>query len=123
MIFVDTSALVDSLCGERQSSEKLLGLIGSGEQIAISAAVLYEWLRGARKREELLDQERLFPREKSVPFGSSEAAIAADLYKRIRGARGREMDLAIAATALVRNAALWTLNSQDFADIPGLQLV
>ena len=34
----------------------------------------------------------------------------------------QEMDLAIAACAIVREAALWTLNPGDFKDIPGLRL-
>lgn len=32
------------------------------------------------------------------------------------------MDLAIAACALEHGAALWTLNRDDFADIPDLRL-
>ena len=36
--------------------------------------------------------------------------------------RGREIDLAIAATAIAQNASLWTLNSEDFRDIDGLSL-
>jgi predicted nucleic acid-binding protein len=32
------------------------------------------------------------------------------------------MDLAIAACALAHDAALWTLNPNDFADIPDLSL-
>ena len=36
---------------------------------------------------------------------------------------GREMDIAIAACAIVNAASLWTLNPGDFPDIPGLTLV
>lgn len=68
-------------------------------------------------------QEELFPRDQAVAFGSAEASLAADLYRKVRFARGREIDLAIAATALTRDAALWALNRQDFRDIPGLRLV
>ncbi|HTT61316.1 MAG TPA: hypothetical protein VMG35_05730 [Bryobacteraceae bacterium] len=39
-----------------------------------------------------------------------------------RRARGREVDLAIAACALTREAALWTLHTADFEDIPDLHL-
>jgi predicted nucleic acid-binding protein len=42
--------------------------------------------------------------------------------EKLRG-RGREIDPAIAAVAIVREAGLWTLNTADFKDIPGLQLV
>lgn len=49
--------------------------------------------------------------------------MACRLYGSVRRARGREMDLAIAAHALVAGAALWTLDPKDFADVPGLRLV
>jgi predicted nucleic acid-binding protein len=45
------------------------------------------------------------------------------LYRKVPRPRGREIDLAIAACALTQDAALWTLNPSDFADIPGLELV
>jgi predicted nucleic acid-binding protein len=32
------------------------------------------------------------------------------------------MDIAIAACALERGARLWTLNPDDFRDLPGLEL-
>ena len=123
MIFIDTSALVDSLTGERRSGPKLRRFIDAGEPIAVSAVVLYEWLRGPRTDDELLEQEEIFPRDRSIPFGAAEARRAADLFKRVPRARTKEIDLAIAATALVRDASLWTLNRVDFEDIPGLKLV
>ena len=64
----------------------------------------------------------LLPREAAVPFGPEEAAWAARLYSEIARARGREIDLAIAAGALVHHARLWTLNVEDFKDIPGLEM-
>ncbi len=55
-------------------------------------------------------------------FGPDDAATAADLYRTIRRPRGREVDLAIAACAITRDACLWTLNRDDFKDIPGLKV-
>jgi len=46
-----------------------------------------------------------------------------NLYRKVRRPRGREIDLAIAATAILRDAALWTLNRDDFRDIESLPLV
>ena len=40
----------------------------------------------------------------------------------VTAARSREIDLAIAATAISRDIPLWTLNRRDFEDIPGLRL-
>ena len=84
--------------------------------------MLYEWLRGPRRPEELRAQEALFPGGEAAIFGRPEAALAAELYRLVGRPRGRELDLAIAATAIVHEAALWTLNTQDFADIPRLRL-
>jgi predicted nucleic acid-binding protein len=122
MIVVDTSILIDALTGAKHSAAALRQNIERGERMLIPAIVLYEWLRGPRRREELAAQEALFPTAASVPFGSQEAVRASALYKAVRRPRGREIDLAIAAHAIVKDAELWTLNTGDFRDIPGLRL-
>lgn len=88
----------------------------------LSALVLFEWRRGPRTPEELAFQEALFPQLRIVGFGSAAARIAADVYRQLRRPRSREIDIAIAACAIEDDAALWTLNPQDFRDIPGLRL-
>jgi len=123
MIHLDTSVLVDALTGPKRSAARLRALIEQGERIGMSTLVLYEWRRGPRTREELRAQEALFPGADAVPFATKEAELAADAYRKIRRPRGREIDLAIAACAIVHGAALWTLNRADFADILGLGLV
>ncbi|MGH9316955.1 MAG: type II toxin-antitoxin system VapC family toxin [Thermoanaerobaculia bacterium] len=122
MILLDTSVLIDSLTSPGRSAASLRRAIADGERILVPTLVLYEWLRGPRRPEELAAQEALFPRESAVPFAAAEAALAAGLYARLRKARGREIDLALAACALVRNATLWTLNTEDFDDIPDLEV-
>jgi predicted nucleic acid-binding protein len=123
MIHLDTSALVDSLTGKRRSEPRLRQLIENSERVHLTALVLYEWRRGPRSQEEFQDQEDLFPESEILPFTTREAAIAADLYRSVKKGRGREIDLAIAACAIAHNAALWTLNREDFQDIPDLRLV
>jgi predicted nucleic acid-binding protein len=123
MIHLDTSALVDALSGPKRQAARLRALIEQGERVTFSTLVLYEWLRGPRKREELAAQEALFPREAAVQFGPAEAALAAAWYRAIPRARGREIDLAIAACAATHDAALWTLNRDDFRDVPKVSLL
>ena len=84
--------------------------------------MLYEWLRGPRTIIELRVQEDLFPRGQAVPFDAEAAARAAALHVRLPRPRGRDFDLAIAACALVDDAALWTLDLDDFRDVPDLKL-
>ena len=120
MIVLDTSVLVDALSGPRRSAPALRRAIHQGERLLLPSLVLYEWLRGPRRPEELAAQEALFPASAALPFGPPEAVRAAQLYLALPRARGREIDLAIAACALTLGARLWTLNPRDFRDLPGL---
>lgn len=122
MIHLDTSVLVDALTGPKRSAPSLRRAIERGERVLLSTIVLYEWLRGPRQPAALIAQEALFPRETAIPFGIDEASIAADLYRRVKRARGREIDITVAACAIAQNAALWTLNVDDFRDITPLTL-
>ncbi len=122
MIHLDTSTLVDSLTGPKRSAPRLRSWIEGGERLALSSPVLYEWLRGPRLPEELSLQEGLFPSGEAVMFGPREAALAAQLCRGLPRSRTRAMDLAVAACALAHEATLWTLNPEDFRDVPGLRL-
>jgi predicted nucleic acid-binding protein len=123
MIHLDTSVLIGAFSGAKPLAHRLRQLIVSAERISFSTLVLYEWRRGPRIPEQIDAQETLFPSGEAVPFGPSEAFLAADLYKQAKRARGREIDIAIAACAIVHEAELWTVNPADFKDIPSLKLL
>ena len=122
MIQLDTSLLIDALVGPRSSADALRRTIDHGEPIALSSIALYEWLRGPRTAAELAMQEDMVPRDRLIPFGHREAEVAALLYRTLKRTRARDIDLAIAACALTHGSALWTLNADDFRDIPDLIL-
>ena len=122
MILLDTSVLVEGVGAGGRLRRALRDAVARGERLALSSLVLYEWLRGPRIPEELALQEVLLPSAGALAFGPVEAKLSTDLYRRVRRPRGREVDLAIAATALVWDATVWTLNGADFADIPGLEV-
>jgi predicted nucleic acid-binding protein len=122
VIFLDTSALVDALSGSRRAASALREALENGERVRIPSIVLFEWLRGPRRSQEIAAQEALFPSSAAIAFGPVEAAKAAALYRRVaKSARGREIDIAIAACAICHDATLWTFNMRDFRDIPGLR--
>lgn len=123
MIHLDTSALIAALSGSRRDMRVLRQFVADGERLGVSSIVLFEWWRGPRTDQELDAQEALIPARMASTFGVAEAALAADLYVRLGRPRRREIDLAVAACAIVQRAALWTLNARDFSDIPGLDLV
>src|SRR5215471_3315727 len=56
-----------------------------------------------------------------TPSGWPRAARRSSRSSSPPRARQREFDLSVAACALTRGAALWTLNAGDFRDIPGLE--
>jgi predicted nucleic acid-binding protein len=120
VILLDTSVLVDSLTGPQRSGPFVRRAIENGQRLITATLVLYEWYRGPRLPEELATQARLFPEGSAIPFGPLEASRAAELYRLVRRPRGREVDLAIAACAITHEATLWTLNLDDFRDVPGL---
>lgn len=122
MVHLDTSVLVDAFTTRGRSARAVRRALDLGEILTFSALVLFEWLRGPRRPEELALVDALFPRADLVSFSEADASRAAELYRAVRRPRGREIDLAIAACALTREAQLWTLNPADFSDIPGLTL-
>jgi predicted nucleic acid-binding protein len=122
VIVLDTSVLVGALTGLKLLGPAIRTALDEGEEILLPALVLYEWLRGPRRSDELALQESLFPASSAIPFDTKDAIVSADVYRAVSRARTREVDLAIAACALVREARLWTLNRADFEDIPGLRL-
>ena len=122
MIHLDTSVLIDALTGPRRSLPTLRGIVADGIRLGVSSLVLYEWRRGPRIDEELALEAVLLGPDSVTGFGEPEARVAADVYRQVRRPRGRELDIAIAACALTQDASLWTLNHDDFHDIPGLHL-
>jgi len=122
MIHLDTSVLIEALTGAKRMAPALRAAIVKGERMGVSTLVLYEWRRGPRLPSELKAQEALLPTDAAVPFDSDAAIRAAHIYQKIPRPRGRELDLAIAACALSHAASFWTLNPDDFGDIPGLEL-
>ena len=122
MILLDTSVLIDALTGTQRSARLVRRAMELDEELTLSSLVLYEWRRGARTGAELDMQEALWPSRDVIVFGPDDAATAAQLYRAVARPRGREIDLAIAACAIQRNAMLWTLNLKDVRDVPGLAL-
>jgi len=123
MTHLDTSVLINAFSGAKSLAPRLRQLLDSGERIFLSTLVLFEWRRGPRIPEQIDAQEALFPSSEAIAFGSPEALLAADVYQKIKRPRGREIDIAIAACAIVHEAHLWTVNPADFKDIPNLKLL
>src|SRR4051812_45064322 len=106
MIHLDTSVLIDALSGRKLLASRLGQLLDNGERMFLSTIVLFEWRRGPRIPAQIDAQEALFPSSECIPLGSAEALLSADLYRIVKRPRGREIDIAIAACAIVHEAQL-----------------
>ena len=112
-VHLDTSLLVHATSSiERR--RRLDAAAERGDRLFLSTITLYEWLRGPRTATELTFVDALFPESEQIVFGLDAARAAARVH--------RAGDIAIAGCAIVHEAALWTLNPDDFRDIPGLML-
>jgi predicted nucleic acid-binding protein len=116
VVVLDTSVLVESLTGSKAAFPALRRTIDSGEILLVPALVVYEWRRGPRLAEELAVEQMLFPEELYIPFSVAEGELSAKLYRSVSRPHSREIDIAIAACAIVREAELWTVNPADFPD-------
>jgi predicted nucleic acid-binding protein len=122
LVHLDTSVMIDAFTGPRHSLRHVAAATRAGHVLAYSALVQYEWLRGPRTSAEVEAVREFFGEHGVVPFGEREAGTAASLYRAVKRPRQRQADLAIAACALEHGAQLWSLNSGDFTDVPGLRL-
>jgi len=122
LIHLDTSVMVDAFTGPRRSLRHVESATAAGHVLAYCAVVEYDWLRGPRTSNETEAVRRFFGARAVVPFGEPEAATASALYRGVKRARQRQADLVVAACAIEHGARLWTLNVEDFDDVPGLTL-
>lgn len=122
MILLDTSVLVEGLGAGGRLREALRNAIASRHRLAVPTLVLYAWLRGPRLPEELVS-----------PGGALSLGTGARLRPRGGGPRRRTVPLPPQAPGprggpghrrdpLDWRARLWTLNPDDFRDVPGLEL-
>lgn len=124
---VDTDWLIDVLHGQAAAVQTLVDLAADGLAVShLSYAELYEGAYYARTPEAdiaalttLLDGMELLPT--TLPIMQRFAVVRGGLSAHLRRQLG-DIDLIIAATALVHNLTLVTRNLKDFQHVPGLRL-
>lgn len=126
MVILDTDVIIDHLRQIGGKETRLTAIVKDlpKEKLALSVLSVQELYEGqitkdSKKEEYLLatiSPLRILPYTYEVAKLAGQ--IARDLEKPIELA-----DAAIAATAIVNGAQLFTLNKKDFRDINGLELV
>jgi predicted nucleic acid-binding protein len=87
--------------------------LASGESLAASAIAWSEFLNGPVTSSEANQVEAVL-QSQIISFGKAEAALAADLFNKTGRRRGSRFDCLIAATAILHQAELATINQADF---------
>ena len=119
---LDTSVAVDHLRGAPAAFALLRRVLDDGEAVVASEVVRFELLAGVRD-DERDDLERFFSALSWVAVDESVTRTAGLLARQYRRSHGGidDADYLIAATSIVLEAQLLTLNVRHFPMITGLQ--
>ena len=119
-VLVDTSILIDILRGRRDS---ILKGKDDNTDFAISVVTYMELLQGSRDKDEATKIEKIREVCRLIHLDLQISEQSLSLIKKYSLSHRLQIpDALIAATALMLNIPLLTLNKKDFHYISGLQL-
>ena len=120
---VDTSIFIDFLRA-KDKTKTVLFQIPDETHIYISSVTLYELLMGAYSPDKVNDIKILTEDLPVLPFNEDVAHKAAEIYHQLRQVNKmiEFRDIFIAATALVYNLPVKTLNKKHFSRVSGLSV-
>jgi predicted nucleic acid-binding protein len=113
MIHLDTNYLIGLLVQGSPQAIDTDGWLAAGKELAASALAWTEFLNGPVTALEVSRAYNVL-QSRVVPFGHQEAALAAELFNKTGRRRGTRFDCLIAATAVIAQAELATVNQNDF---------
>lgn len=122
-VHLDTDFLIHALAEAGAPRRRLIELAESNQIIEMSAIAWYEFSRGPRTPEQLAVGRAFFGENGVIPFSEQLAAAAGEVFRQLGSPRRRAADVAIGVTAAMRGATLLSLNTRDFAGIPGLSVL
>jgi predicted nucleic acid-binding protein len=123
MIHLDTNYLIGLAVAGSPEAQQVDQWLVAGETMATSAIAWTEFLNGPVTPSEI-SQVKAVLQSRIVPFAQPEAVLASDLFNRTGRRRGSRFDCLIAATAILAQSGVATVNESDFrAFVPfGLRL-
>ena len=121
---IDTSILIDYFRKSKKSNSILIKLYDQGYDFSISAITEYEIYSGSTPPQIDFWSE-LLNNVKVLPFDQLAAKTAVDINNTLKRSRNQIAiaDLFIAATAIINNLPIVTLNRKHFDRIERLQIV
>ena len=119
---LDTDFLLKALLSRGPERILLRRISDSNAEIEMSAIAWYEFCRGPRLPEQEALGRSFLETDGVVAFDEKLAIAASDVFRRLGRPRKRAADVAIAVTAMARDARLLSGNTRDYAGIDGLRL-
>lgn len=121
---VDTNILIEHLRAKDKMSTTLHRVTDGGE-LFLSVVTLYELYIGATSVEKKNDIIHITNNFKILSFTDHVATTAADIYQSLRSQHHviEFRDIFIAATCIVHDLPILTLNKKHFARISGLKII
>jgi tRNA(fMet)-specific endonuclease VapC len=121
---IDTGIFIEHLRIKDKTASTLYKLADNSD-LFISAVSLYELYMGATTKEKEADVQNITSDLSILAFTDAVAQKAAEIYHQLR--RSNQMiefrDIFIAATALVNELPIVTLNKKHFKRVDGLQIL
>ncbi len=126
MVIIDTNIIIDHIRQPKTTESHFLKVIKNNpkEIFAISVFSVQELYVGRSTKQIEIEQYLLsiINSLKILPYTYTVAKLAGEI-DRDSEKTIQFPDAAIAATAIINDASLYTLNQKDFIDIPNLQLL
>lgn len=121
---IDTGIFIEHLRAKDKHKTSLYNL-PSATEIFISSVSLYELYMGATTPEKENDVKLITEDLSILPFNDFVAVEAAKIYHRLRTSNKmiEFRDIFIAASCLVNELPLFTLNKKHFTRIKGLEVI
>lgn len=119
---VDTDFLVYALATTGPERMRLRAIAATDAILEMSAIAWYEFCRGPRTPEQVVVARALFGEGGILPFTEDIAEVAAEHFRQLGSPRKRAADIAIAISAVHRDAVLLTRNIRDFSGVEGLRV-
>lgn len=121
-VVVDTSVFIEYLRAKNKKQTTLYRSV-SKHNIYISSITLYELLMGATNNQKLQDVKLLTEDVIILPFDQEASQKSGEIYHKLRSSNKMIdfRDLFIAATCLIHNLPIKTLNIKHFKRVSGLK--
>jgi tRNA(fMet)-specific endonuclease VapC len=123
-LLIDTSIIIEHLRKQNKQKSALYNIVDNYD-LYTSTIVEFELYTGATNSQKRRDVQEILAWSTVLPLTSNIAQTAATIYQQLKTKNQliEIRDILIAATVLVNDLPLMTLNAKHFTRISGLQLL